>query len=122
MSDIQLLAVVDRYLDAVPLSAAYPEAVGKFTLFRPTGPWRYYARPHLGLTEAISSFEVDELRDRQRELGLPQNIEWVEATTPSLGAAAGESGLSVVAYPLLVFEHPPVISPMLPEGVSIRLI
>jgi len=118
----EILEVVERYLDSVPLSASEPESVSKFTLFRPTGPWRFYARPRLGLDESVTPQDVDQLRDRQRELGLPQNIEWVEQTTPSLADAASQSGLSVVAYPLLVFEHSPAVTPALPDGVSIRLI
>ncbi len=114
--------VLETYLDAGPLSAAEPERVGKFTLFRPLGPWRFYARPMVGLTEDIVASDVELLRRRQRDLNLPEKIEWVVQTTPSLSDAARESGLSVVEYPLLVREGGgrPDVQP--PEGVSIRLI
>lgn len=105
----------------MPRSAADPEPVGKFTLFRPLGPWKYYARPRLGLGEPIERADVDRLRARQRGLGLPQNIEWVVQTTPSLAAAAGASGLVVHEFPLLVLEGEPVAVAQ-PEGIDIRLV
>jgi ribosomal protein S18 acetylase RimI-like enzyme len=117
-----MLDVIERYLDAVPLSAATPVAVGPFTLFQPTGPWRFYARPRLGLTDPITAAEVDALREQQRGQGLPENIEWVHETTPSLAAAAGNSGLLVVEYPLLAFDGEAGRETTLPDGVSIRLV
>lgn len=117
-----MLEVIERYLDAVPLSAAIPVAVGPFTLFQPTGPWRFYARPRLGLAQPISLRDVDELRERQRAQALPENIEWVHETTPSLAVAARESGLSVVEYPLLAFAGTSAQQNPLPAGVGIRLV
>ena len=114
--------MIERYLDAVPRSATDPEAVDKFTLFRPTGPWRYYARPRLGLDQPVTAHDVDRLRDRQREYRLPQNIEWLHEMTPSLADAARQSGLAVTAYPLLVFDDPARPAPPMPGGVSIRLV
>jgi truncated hemoglobin YjbI len=111
---------LERYLDAVPLSASEPEPVGRFTLFRPTGPWRYYARPRLGLDENINRADVDALRQRQIELKLPQNIEWVQQTTPSLMAAARESGLEVHEYPLLARDVRDMGAITAPHGVEIR--
>ena len=119
--DRALLDVIEGYLDAVPRSATDPEPVGKFILFRPKGPWPYYGRPRLGLAEHVTKADVDDLRERQREQLLPENIEWVLETTPSLAAAAAESGLSVVEYPLLVYERQRYMQ-MLTPGVSIRLI
>ena len=113
------LGIIETYLDAVPRSAAEPEAVGKFTLFRPRGPWNYYARPRLGLDEDITSADVDEVRARQRVLKLPENLEWVVQTTPSLGAAAAKSGLGVVEYPLLVLDSPQAPTQSLPDGIAI---
>ena len=63
-----LFQVIETYLDAVPRSASDPEDLDKFTLFRPLGPWKYYARPRLGLDQEIRRRDVDELRVRQREL------------------------------------------------------
>ncbi|HEY5489190.1 MAG TPA: GNAT family N-acetyltransferase [Candidatus Limnocylindrales bacterium] len=125
MNDSTISAILQRieaYLDAAPRSAAEPEAVGKFTLFRPLGPWPYYARPRLGLDQPIDRVDVDALRDRQRKLKLPENIEWVAETTPSLATAARESGLSVHSYPLLVLERREVARIEAPAGVAIRLV
>jgi ribosomal protein S18 acetylase RimI-like enzyme len=117
----ELLERIDAYLDAVPLSAADPEPVGKFTLFRPRGAWKYYGRPRLGLAEEITVEDVDQLRQRQRELELPENIEWVVQLAPSLGAAATMSGLAVVEYPLLVLEAAMAAQP-LPQDVVVRVV
>lgn len=106
----------------MPLSAATPEAVGKFTLFRPLGPWLFYARPRLGLDQPIDRADVDELRARQRELKLPENIEWVVQTTSSLSSAARASGLQVHDYPMLVLEDREVARVDAPEGAAIRLV
>ena len=45
---------------------------------------------------------------RLGELGLPQSIEWVHETTPSLRAAAVAAGVAVGDYPLLVLAGAPV--------------
>jgi ribosomal protein S18 acetylase RimI-like enzyme len=97
--------VIERYLDAVPRSAADPEAVGKFTLFRGRGAWKYYARPRLGLTESITVGDVQQLRLRQRELALPEAIEWVVETTPSLRESARAAGMDTVEYPLMSLDR-----------------
>ena len=117
-----VLQRIEAYLDAAPRSAAEPEAVGKFTLFRPLGPWPYYARPTLGLDPSIDRVDVDALRDRQRKLKLPENIEWVAETTPSLASAARDSGMLVHAYPLLVLEARAGGQIEAPAGVEIRLV
>ena len=43
-TNAQLLQRIETYLDAVPRNAAEAEAAGKFTLFRPLGPWKYGGR------------------------------------------------------------------------------
>jgi ribosomal protein S18 acetylase RimI-like enzyme len=118
----QLLDRIERYLDAAPRSATSPEDVGKFVLFRPNGPWPYYARPRLGLTYEITAADVDELRAEQRHLQLPENIEWVLEITPSLATAAADSGLAVVHYPMLVFGTPGNLDQALAAGLTIRRI
>ncbi len=117
-----MLERINKYLDDAPRSAATAEQVGKFSLFRPTGPWKYYARPRLGLNEPITAADVDALRSRQRELQLPENIEWVVEITPSLAVAAAGSGLNVVLYPLLVLEPTAHVSIAAPDGIEIRLL
>ncbi|MFI7062227.1 GNAT family N-acetyltransferase [Kribbella sp. NPDC050124] len=100
-----MISRVDDYLHAVPLSGAVPEQVGPFTLFRSTTVWPYYARPVPGAGATIKPDDVDVLRSRCEELGIPLSFEWVVETCPSLGPAAAEAGLAVVEHPLLVLEH-----------------
>jgi ribosomal protein S18 acetylase RimI-like enzyme len=120
--ELALLDRLETYLDAVPRSAADPEQAGPFTLFRPRGPWQYYARPRFGLQDAVTADDVTQLRSRQRELGLPEAIEWVVETTPSLGDSARSAGLSIVEYPLMFLERGSLITAMPPEGITVRMI
>jgi ribosomal protein S18 acetylase RimI-like enzyme len=99
-----LLETLETYYDSVPRASATVEEVGPLTLFvkgRPGG-WDYYARPRLGLTDDVRREDVDRVRARQRELGVPENLEWVHETTPSMLAAVRASGLPVDECPLLV--------------------
>src|SRR4051794_2598678 len=101
-SDLETLTLLDRYLDAAPRTGAATEDIGPFTLFISTGIWPYYARPRLGVDHPITPPEVLAIRDRQRTLGVPETFEWVVETTPSMSAAARETGLAVEELPLLV--------------------
>jgi len=87
------LDLIESYLDAVPRSAADAEETGPFTVFRSKGPGPYYARPRLGTTDLITADDVRRLVAFQREQGLPQTIEWVVETSPSLARAARAAGL-----------------------------
>lgn len=113
---------VEAYLDAVPRSAADAEGVGPFTLFRSRGPWQYYARPRLGVAGPITAHDVSFLRSRQRELGLPETIEWVVETSPSVADAASEAGLEVVEYPLMVLDRSAFVAVAPPAGIAVRLL
>jgi ribosomal protein S18 acetylase RimI-like enzyme len=99
-----LLTVLERYYDAAPRPLATTEELGGFTLFLKRDPagWPYYARPRLGSTETSTAAGVAAVRARQRELGVPETLEWVHETTPSLLAAARADGLTVHQCPLLV--------------------
>lgn len=120
--EMALLDRIETYLDAVPRSAADAEPAGPFTLFRPRGPWPYYARPRLGLREPISADDVRLLRIHQRELGLPETIEWVVETTPTLSEAARKAGLTVVEYPLMVLESGAQRTVEPPDGIAVRFV
>lgn len=99
-----LLGVLERYYDAAPRPNARVEEIGPFTLFvseRADG-FAYYARPRLGLAEAVTAADVDAVRGRQRELGAPEAFEWVHQTTPSLIEAIRAAGMVVEECPLLV--------------------
>jgi ribosomal protein S18 acetylase RimI-like enzyme len=98
----ELLARVDRYLHAVPLSGATAIPVGPFTLFRTTTAWPYYARP--AGPRDITAGDVEQLRDTCDRLEVPLSIEWVVQICPSMGPAAAAAGLEVVEHPLLVVE------------------
>jgi ribosomal protein S18 acetylase RimI-like enzyme len=100
------LSRVDDYLHAAPLSGATGQQVGPFTLFRSTTIWPYYARPVPGSGATVTVGDIEKLRSRCDELGLPLSLEWVVDTCPSLGSAAAEAGLEVHEYPLLVLERP----------------
>lgn len=99
-----LLATLESYYDTVPRANATAEQIGPLTLFVKDGPdgWDYYARPRLGLTGEVRREDVDLVRARQRELGVPENFEWVHETTPSMLTAVRASGLPAAQCPLLV--------------------
>lgn len=113
---------IEAYLDAVPRSAADAEQVRVFTLFRARGPWQYYARPRLGLETPIAADDVMRLRFRQRELLLPETIEWVLETTPSLADAASAAGLEVVEHPLMVLDRRSFVPAVPVAGIAVRML
>jgi len=99
--DAELVAV-DRYGDAVARSAATVEEHGSLRLFVPTTesfhPW--YARP--SGTGPVTAPDLDEVLRRQRELGLPLALEWVQGRPEGLGELVAAAGLTVRRHPLLV--------------------
>ncbi len=101
---LDALDAIEAYYDAVPRTAANAHDVGPFTLFVNDGPgWSYYARPKLG-TQVISVADVQLVLARQREIGVPQSIEWMREATPNLVEVAKAASLSVNEYPLLVLD------------------
>lgn len=104
-SSQNLLARLEQTYDAIPRAGgADIEAVGPFELFTRRPPaWPYYARPRLGVTD-FTVADVDAVRARQRELGVPEAIEWVHDVTPALLSAVRDSGLPVLEAPLMVLE------------------
>ncbi|GAB3250650.1 GNAT family N-acetyltransferase [Nocardioides dilutus] len=106
MSD--LLARLEGYYDEAPRANADTEEHGPFTIFVSRGGWPYYARPRLGLTAPVAAADVTAVLARLEELGVPQSIEWVDQTTPSLRAAVVAAGIEVEDYPLLVLDGDPV--------------
>ncbi len=103
-----LLTRLERYYDEAPRANADTVEHGPFTVFVSRGGWPYYARPRLGLTDEITPDEVTSVLSHLEERGLPQSIEWVHDTTPSLRAAAVAAGIEVGDYPLLVLAGEPV--------------
>jgi ribosomal protein S18 acetylase RimI-like enzyme len=116
-----LLAVIERYYDAVPRTAARAETLGPFTLFVTEGPgWPYYARPSLGAA-AFTDADVTRVRERQRQLGVPESFEWVGETSPRLRAVAEAAGLTVMEHPLMALPPGGERAGMTPSGVVLRL-
>jgi len=115
-----ILNSIEHYYDAVPRSAARTEEIGPFTLFVGTGAWPYYARPRLALEHDFTVEEIEAVRARQRELGVPEAFEWVDETTPSLLPAAREAGLEVMEAPLMVLSG--AVPATVPDGVTVRMI
>ncbi len=102
MTGPTLHEALEDYFDAVPRTAAMAEQVGPFTLFVGLGPWQYYARPRLGLTEPVLAHQVEAVIEDQLRRGVPPELEWQPAVTPSLLAACQQFGLSTRCHPLLV--------------------
>jgi ribosomal protein S18 acetylase RimI-like enzyme len=100
-----LIDAIEVYYDAVPRAASTGEQVGPFTLFVGRGPWGYYARPTLGTTTSFTRGHVAEVRARQRELDVGEELEWQHAVSPSLATACIDAGMTVHRYRLLVLQQ-----------------
>ena len=120
-TDAELLGRIERYYDAAPRVAATTEEVGPFTLFLRSDPrgWPFYARPREGAA-APSAQDVERVRERQRELAVPEQLEWVGERAPLLADAARRTGLVVHEHPLMVLTRA-VPAPPVP-GVEVRLV
>ena len=121
LEDTDVFTRLERFYDAVPRDAAVAEELGGFVLFVNEGKgWPYYARPRLGEAGTPSAADVTAVRQRQRDLGVPEAFEWVHETTPDLLAVARSAGLDVLLAPLLVLD-PAALVPDLPvDGATIR--
>ena len=120
--DTDVFVRLERFYDAVPRPDTHVEDFGDLVLFVREGPgWPYYARPRLGAATP-SAADITAVRQRQRDLGLPEAFEWVHETTPDLLAVARSAGLEVLLAPLLVLD-PAALVPDLPvAGATIRLL
>jgi GNAT superfamily N-acetyltransferase len=121
-AEADLLERIEAYFDAAPRAAADVEEHGALTLFVSRIPWRFYARPRLGLGEDVGADDVAAVRARQRELGVREALEWVAETTPSLAGAATAAGLEVTRVPLLVLDPGAWTPPPAPPGVNVRML
>ncbi|MDW5323149.1 GNAT family N-acetyltransferase [Plantactinospora sp. KLBMP9567] len=107
---------LERFYDAVPRDGAHTENFGGLVLFVRNGAgWPFYARPRLGATEPPSAADVTAVRQRQRDLGLPETFEWVHENHPDLLAVARSAGLAVLEAPLMVLD-PAALPP--PENLA----
>ncbi|WP_405895195.1 GNAT family N-acetyltransferase [Streptomyces sp. NBC_00104] len=120
-----LLDRLEEYYDAVPRHGARVEHHGPLTLFVREGKgWPFYARPARGWSGPVGATDVENVRARQRELGIPERFEWVAETTPTLRAAVEESGLVVHEHPLMVLDPcaPAVPVEALSGTMSVRIV
>jgi GNAT superfamily N-acetyltransferase len=99
-----LLTRIERSYDAIPrVDGVQAESVGPFELFvREGAGWPFYARPRLGAAE-FSPADVEAVLARQRELGVPEAIEWVLDATPALLPLV-QLQLPVTLAPLMVLD------------------
>lgn len=120
-TDLALLRRIDAYLDAAPRTSARVETVGPFTLFVQAGAgWPFYARPTPGVTR-FHARDVVRLRERQRELGVPESLEWVVELAPGLAEAAEAAGLAVHRHPLMHRVSDGGIPLPTPPGLRLRI-
>ncbi|MER6790190.1 GNAT family N-acetyltransferase [Streptomyces sp. NPDC000658] len=126
MNDI-LRDRVHTYYATVPLLFAEAEDFGPLRLFvrrEPGAP--YYggpghAQPTADGAARVGADDIARVRERQRELGVPQAFEWLAESAPALRARIEAAGLEVLRRPLMALppDHRPVARP-LPEGVTLR--
>lgn len=95
---------IERSYDAIPRrDGVRVEPVGPFELFvREGAGWPFYARPRLGATE-FSTADVTAVLARQRELEVPEAIEWVVEISAGLLPAV-QHLLPVTLAPLMVLD------------------
>ena len=123
LEDTDVFTRLERFYDAVPRDAAVAEEIGGFVLFVNEGAgWPYYARPRLGGIGAPSAADVTAVRQRQRDLGVPEAFEWVHETTPDLLAVARSAGLDVLLAPLMVLESAALVPDLPLPGAAIRFL
>ncbi|RKN18766.1 GNAT family N-acetyltransferase [Micromonospora musae] len=119
----ELFDRLERFYDAVPRDAARVEEHGALVLFvRNEAGFPFYARPRPGAAEPPSLADVNAVRERQRELGLPEAFEWVHETTPEFLPVARSAGLSVLEAPLMVLDPRELPDPATLGDVPVRVL
>ncbi|TDC29691.1 GNAT family N-acetyltransferase [Micromonospora sp. 15K316] len=114
---------LERFYDAVPRDAARVEEHGALLLFvRDGAGFPFYARPRPGAPDSPSLAEVNAVRERQRELGLPEAFEWVHETTPDFLPVARSAGLGVLEAPLMVLDPRALPDPATFGDVPVRVL
>jgi ribosomal protein S18 acetylase RimI-like enzyme len=118
-----LLERIERFYDAVPRDVCRAEPYGGLVLFVREGPgWPFYARPRPGADVPASAADVVAARERQRELGLPEAVEWVHERHPDLLAVVRSAGLRVLDAPLMVLDPAALPDPTTLTDVPVRLL
>ncbi|NVI86767.1 GNAT family N-acetyltransferase [Actinomadura sp. BRA 177] len=130
MSKPSLRDRIEQYYATVPLLFAEAETFGPLCLFvRKNAGAPYYGGPsHARPTSAgghvsPSAADIDLVRARQRELGVPEAFEWLAEVTPSLRGRIEAAGLPVAERPLMILDPLHQLPPQpLPAGVTIRAV
>ena len=107
VNDDDLLRVIGEYFDAVPRATARVETLGGLHVYDPAGLGTYAARPTLYRESPVAVDDIEKATARMRELEVPVFFEWVDDRAPEMAAAAGEAGLRVGRYPLMVLTGEP---------------
>lgn len=103
-ADAALLTRIETCYDAIPRDQARVEFYGPLVLFVSEGSgWPLYARPRPD-GDGPTAADVLAVRQRQRELGVPEAFEWVHELAPHVLPVAEAAGLSVLRAPLMVFD------------------
>ena len=91
-------------------------------MFVKEGPgWPYYARPIPGAGVPTAD-EIAAVRTRQRDLGVPEALEWIHEIRPELLEIARAARLKVQQVPLMVLGDGRWRTPDPPDGVTVRLL
>ena len=91
-------------------------------MFVKEGPgWPYYARPIPGAGMPTLD-EIAAVRARQRDLGVPEALEWIAEVQPELLAVAHAAGMKPKPVPLMVLGEGRWRTPDPPEGITVRLL
>ena len=116
---------IEQYYATVPLLFSDAEEYGPLRLFvrkEPGAP--YYGGPgHAQPTgdAPVGADDIERVRARQRELGVPQAFEWLAEAAPGLRARIEAAGLPVADRPLMTLGQRHAVAPQpLPDGVSVR--
>ena len=105
----------------MPREAADAEDLGSLVLFiRRARGWPYYARPVRG-GPPVTAADIERVRARQRALGIPETVEWIQDVRPEVAAACRQTGLNVLDHPLMVMPGELRVPPP-PVGVEVRLL
>ena len=86
------------------------------------GPgWPYYARPIPGAGMPTQD-EIAAVRTRQRDLGVPEALEWIHDVLPGLLEVARAARMKVKEVPLMVLGEGRWRTPDPPGGITVRLL
>ena len=69
-----------------------------------------------------SEEDVAAVRARQRDVGVPEALEWIEEVTPGLLDVARRAGLKVKQVPLMVLGEGRWRTPEPPDGLTVRML